>query len=141
MRATNIDPELRRRVLQAVHTAIEGCSSGPIRPADLELLDGVIEPLIRLVRRTSSRRIGPYVIEVLDEVCGNCLHEDMSQSCPHRRPGGCLLYRHADFIIEAVALALYQAGDADYQSNHLIGSIDLEPDPAAADAPPRNETE
>jgi hypothetical protein len=114
--------------------------TGTPLPGTLDELEELIGPLVEIVRRTTAKRAEPYLAQILDDVCTQCPHQQPCQYCPKRGAGRCLLYRHADVVVNAIAAALRCLDDPDYWFNHPVGSIDLalQATPDQLLSPPQN---
>ena len=57
-------------------------------------------------------------MQIMDEVCAHCPHQQPSGYCPLRRPGACVLSEHVWPIVEAIGGALRNMEDPEYLANH-----------------------
>jgi len=77
-----------------------------------------LDALIEVVRNTTADSLEPYVAEIRQDVCSHCRFQYPTGYCPLRGMGSCLINRHADRILPAIARALVELGDEQYLRSH-----------------------
>lgn len=98
----------RRRVLVAIAGAVRTFRypmppTLPRYPDAIPDLDNHVDHLVRIVRESKPEA---REMEIVKRSCPACPHQYPSRYCPLRARGGCVLYRCADSIAQAVAVAL-----------------------------------
>lgn len=99
----------RRRVLGAVARVVRrtfGYAAPPALPRYPDAIpdiDAHIEQLVRVVRANAPNARAAQIVK---HSCLACPHQFPSRYCPLRPRGGCMLYRCAESIAQAVAIAL-----------------------------------
>jgi len=69
-------------------------------------LEGHVDELVPIVRRSTATRIEPYLAQFLDDICTKCPHQQPSGHCPLRHEGNCIMFRCAGPIVAATRRAL-----------------------------------
>jgi hypothetical protein len=115
----------RMAVLAAIRNAIVAEQAGMDTNVDeiAARIERDLGKLVEIVRRTNSRRIEPYLAQILDEICPDCSSQCVCGHCTLRHEGQCYLYRHADVLIQAIESALADRA-RDARENWEIGAMD-----------------
>ena len=106
---SELTPAQRRRVLAAIAGAVRRTFRYPVPPTLPGYPDAIPDPdghvghLVRIVRGSKPEA---RATEIVKRSCPACPHQYPSRYCPLRARGGCVLYRCADSIAQAVAVAL-----------------------------------
>jgi hypothetical protein len=121
-----LNADQRSKVLAAAQGALQTACAKQLE-SDTELLDhprGLVhleknlDALIAIARRTTSQRIEPYLVQLLEDICDHCPSSLPTGHCPLRRTGACLLYQNAEPIMKAISGALGEVGDREYLEKH-----------------------
>ena len=106
---STLTPTQRRQILGAITGAVRRTFRYPMPPTlprypdAIADIDGHIDWLVQAVRDSKP---GSRAAAVVKHSCPACPHQYPSRYCPLRPRGGCVLYRCADAISEAVAAVL-----------------------------------
>lgn len=98
-----------RQVLRAIATAVHRTMQHPAPtnlppyPDAIPEIEDHIERLVRAVRESEPEARAAAIVK---HSCPACPHQFPSRYCPLRPHGGCVLYRCADPIAEAIASVL-----------------------------------
>jgi hypothetical protein len=122
----NASPDLtleqRSRLLASVYRELwlscrAGEATGGTR-ADAERIEFHLDPLVEIVRRSTAERVEPYLFQVFEEICPNCLRQTVSGYCPLRHSGECALFARMDAIVNGIANVLRETRDTSYLAAH-----------------------
>lgn len=106
---STLTPAQRRQILGAIGGVVRRTFRYPAPlnlpqyPDAIPDIDGHIDRLVQAIRESSP---GSRAVEVVKRSCPACPHQYPSRYCPLRPRGGCVLYRCADAISDAVAAVL-----------------------------------
>jgi hypothetical protein len=106
---TGLTPARRQQVLGAVARAVRAALGHPTPlhlppyPDSVLEIDRHIDQLVRIVRQSES---SSRAARIMKHSCSACPHQFPSRHCPLRPRGGCVLYRCAGPIAQAIAAAL-----------------------------------
>ena len=120
----SLAPTKRAIVLEAANDALAcvrpGCfSEGEwSRPGGVVEVDAHLDRLVEIVRRTTATRIEPFQVQILEDICAKCPHQEPCGYCALRGIHRCVLYEGAEALVEAIAEALMEVDDADYFAQH-----------------------
>ena len=106
---STLTPAQRWRILGAIAIVVRRTFRYPTPPTlprypdAIPDIDSHIDHLVRVVRESEP---GTRAAEIVKHSCPACPHQYPSRYCPLRPRGGCVLYRCAEPIAQAVATAL-----------------------------------
>jgi hypothetical protein len=110
-------PEQRRHLLAQVYHTLRRVEPGLFghhnvhRPGGLDGIAEHLDRLVQIVRETGTPLHEAHVAMMLDQVCEKCPYEFPSRYCPLRHVDGCVLYRHSEAIMRAMARVLSEWGE------------------------------
>ena len=113
MTSSRLTPAQRRRVVGAIASAVRRTfryptpPQLPLYPDAIPDIDAHIDVLVQVVRESNPES---RAAEIVKRSCPACPHQYPSRFCPLRPRGGCVLYRCAEPIAQAVAAALDDLG-------------------------------
>jgi hypothetical protein len=101
----------RRMILLAIEKAIpatarqNGPCGAPRYPDGVPEIGRHVDDLVRLIREVGHPGQSPAA-RIRGGICDQCPHQFPERYCPLRQSGGCVPYRFAEQIAEAVSSAL-----------------------------------
>lgn len=104
----------RRKILLAIEAAIPAdrrdISGYALRyPDGVPDIDQHIDHLIEMIREIPRRNESPAA-RIRAGICDHCPHQFPERYCPLHQTGGCIPFRHAEQIAEAISAALGDPG-------------------------------
>lgn len=106
MTSSSLTPAQRRRVLGAIASVVRRTFQYPAPPQlprypdAIPDIDAHIDVLVQVVRESNPETRAAQIVK---RSCPACPHQYPSRYCPLRPRGGCVLYRCAAPIAQAVA--------------------------------------
>ena len=122
--STPLPPSKRSVVLETVYDALATANRGSFsqerwnRPGGVLEVEQHLDQLVDIVRRTTARRLEPYQLQILEDICARCPHQESCGYCSLRKIHQCVLYECASALVEGIAAALVEIEDPDYLEAH-----------------------
>src|SRR5215207_10100514 len=85
---------VREAAFDALATACPGSFSDDRwrRPGGIVEVEKHLDQLIEIVRRTTAAQIEPYLVQILQDICQTCSHQEASGYCSLRGIRQCTVY-------------------------------------------------
>jgi hypothetical protein len=117
--ASTISGEIKDRVRTALrHDLHIGDLAIQAIPDGAQAVNEYLDELISIARRTTAKRVEPYLAQLLDDVCVHCAYQSNSGYCNLRQSQACTLFSSAERIFRSISRALESAGDEEYLRCH-----------------------
>ena len=114
-----MNPGQRRRLLKRLQNNLA-------EPDGEELISRNLGALVTIVRHTRSKRLEPFLFEILENVCSACPQQSTYGECALRDHSQCPFYRSPGAVIRTIATDLWRIHDREYVATHPRGPLHLD---------------